>query len=166
MNDFVAKPIMKGLLRDALKRWLPGGDSAIPNAAARLAKAQTIESGTEVFDAASVSARLEGDVELVQLVLETFLSDMPHQIEALKEYVKCADRAGAARQAHSIRGAAASVGGESLRKLATQMERAADAGELHLVVTRMDELELQFSLLRNAIEGNVSVYTNLLRPAV
>jgi len=105
-----------------------------------------------------VLSRLEGDNELVQIVFETFLADIPHQIEALKEFVECGDHAGAARQAHSIRGASASVGGESLRMLAAQMEKAADAGDFHLVATYMDELELQFGLLKNAIEANVSVY--------
>jgi HPt (histidine-containing phosphotransfer) domain-containing protein len=72
--------------------------------------------------------------------------------------VESGDSAGSARQAHSIRGAAANVGGESLRELAAEMEKAADAGNWRFVVDRMDELELQFSLLKNAIEGEESVY--------
>jgi len=111
-----------------------------------------------VFDPAGVLSRLEGDDELAQLVFETFLADIPHQIEGLKELVKTGDHGGAARQAHSIRGASASVGGESLRKLATQMENAADAGDWHLVVSLMDELELQYALLKNAMEGSLFVH--------
>jgi hypothetical protein len=34
------------------------------------------------------------------------------------------------------------------------MEKAADAGDWHSVITRMDELELQFRLLSEAIEEN------------
>jgi len=166
MNDFVSKPIMKGALRDALKKWLPGGDSAIPALESTFKPAETDQDETVVFDPASMLSRLEGDNELVQIVLETFLSDIPLQIEALKEHVKCGDHAGAARQAHSIRGAAASVGGESLPNLAAQMEKAADGGELSFVITRMEDLELQFTLLKDAIEGFLSVYTNSLRPAV
>jgi signal transduction histidine kinase/HPt (histidine-containing phosphotransfer) domain-containing protein len=158
MNDFVSKPILKGVLRNALEKWLPIGDSAVPTAESPSKPADTNEGGTEVFDPAGVLSRLEGDDELAQLVFETFLADIPHQIEGLKELVKTGDHGGAARQAHSIRGASASVGGESLRKLATQMENAADAGDWHLVVSLMDELELQYGLLKSAMEGSLSVH--------
>ena len=159
MNDFVPKPILKGALRDALEKWLPMCDSATPQAESACKPANTSDGGTEVFDPASVLSRLEGDKELVQLVFETFLADIPQQIEGLKELVETGDHGGAARQAHSIRGASSSVGGESLRKLATEMEKAADAGDWHIVVTLMDELELQYGLLRNAMEGSLSVHT-------
>jgi hypothetical protein len=39
------------------------------------------------------------------------------------------------------------------------MEKAADAGDWLHVATCMDELELQFSLLKNAIDANESVNT-------
>jgi HPt (histidine-containing phosphotransfer) domain-containing protein len=158
MNDFVSKPIIKGVLRNALEKWLPIDESAIPTVETPSNPAHTKEGGTEVFDPAGVLSRLEGDDELAQLVFETFLADIPHQIEGLKELVKTGDHGGAARQAHSIRGASASVGGESLRKLATQMENAADAGDWHLVVSFMDELELQYGLLKSAMEGSLSVH--------
>ena len=158
MNDFVPKPILKGVLRDVLGKWLPTPVSANPPAASQLPPVKAKERDKEIFDLAGVLSRLEGDNELAQTVLDTFLTDIPHQIEALNEFVECGDDAGAARQAHSIKGASASVGGESLRKLAAQMEKAADAGDWHTVINHMDELELQFSLLKNAIEENGSLY--------
>jgi len=38
------------------------------------------------------------------------------------------------------------------------MENAADAGDWHLVVSLMDELELQYGLLKSAMEGSLSVH--------
>jgi HPt (histidine-containing phosphotransfer) domain-containing protein len=105
-----------------------------------------------------VLSRPDGDNALAQIVFETFLKDLPSQIQALKTQV--ADRdAAAARTAHSIRGASANVGGESLRKLAAEMEKAADAGDWHSVITRMEELERQFLLLEDAIKLYGSVET-------
>jgi len=120
---------------------------------------QTADSEAIVFDAASVLSRLEGDNELAQIVFAAFLEDLPRQIQALKKLVADRDDAGSARQAHSIRGASANVGGASLRKLAAEMERAADAGDWRSVVSRMDELERQFGLLEDAIKRNESVDT-------
>jgi PAS domain S-box-containing protein len=159
MNDFVSKPMSMGILREALKKWLPIKNAVRTEAVSSIVPTQITESETAVFDPAGVLSRLENDSELAGVVFGAFLEDLPRQIQALKQFVADGDDAGSARQAHSIRGASANVGGESLRKLAGEMEKAADAGDWHAVITRMDELELQFSLLKDAIEGNESVYT-------
>ncbi|MDR3797843.1 MAG: response regulator [Terracidiphilus sp.] len=154
MNDFVVKPVSVATLRDTLKKWLPTGVTAIPATASPPVSSPTTESEMAVFDPASVLSRLEGDIALAQIVFETFLEDLSSQIQALKKLVAVREAAGCARQAHSIRGAAANAGGESLRKLAAEMEKAADAGDWGLVITRMDELERQFRLLSEAIKEN------------
>jgi HPt (histidine-containing phosphotransfer) domain-containing protein len=150
MNDFVPKPVSKSLLRDILRKWLRSRDAeaTVPGKplGSRAGQTESI-----LFDRAGVMARLEGDDELAQIVFEAFLEDIPGQIRALKDLVKCGDTAGSARQAHSIRGASANVGGECLRNLAFEMEKAADAGNLHLVSARMDELEFQLSQLIDAM---------------
>jgi two-component system sensor histidine kinase/response regulator len=96
--------------------------------------------------------RLQENRSLAAMVMKAFLQDTPHQIQALRDLVQRGDTAGSARQAHSIKGASATVGGERLRKLATEMEKAADAGDLDSVGNRIDDLEAQFLLLRTAID--------------
>jgi PAS domain S-box-containing protein len=157
MNDFIAKPVSVAVLRDTLRKWLPTGIFAVPATTGQAASSRSTGSEMVVFDPASVLSRLEGDNALVQLILEAFLDDVPHQIQAMKKLVANRDGAGSARQAHSIKGASANVGGESLRKLAAEMEKAADAGDWKFVVARMDELEHQFDLLENEIKRNESV---------
>ena len=78
----------------------------------------------------------------------------------MKDFAESGDSAETARQAHSIKGASANVGGESLRKLAAQMEQAADAGDWRFVANRMDELELQYRMLKDAIEAGKPIETN------
>ena len=153
MNGFVPKPIVKAALRDALKRWLPTDDAANPTEALQVVPYEATENGMVVFDRSSVLLRLEGDYELARIVFAEFLEDIPQQIQALKDLAKSGDLAGTARQAHSIRGASASVGGEGLLKVATEMERAADAGDLDSVNIHMSDLDAQFLLLRDAIKN-------------
>jgi HPt (histidine-containing phosphotransfer) domain-containing protein len=86
------------------------------------------------------------------IVIEAFLEDAPLQIQELKNLAMRGDIASSGRLAHSIRGAAANVGGERLRKVATEMEKAADSGNLDTVNNRMAELEAQFLLLSEAIK--------------
>jgi CheY-like chemotaxis protein/HPt (histidine-containing phosphotransfer) domain-containing protein len=157
MNDFVAKPVSAAVLRETLRKWLPAEDSVMPPVAGQLVPSRPLEGEAVVFDPAGVLSRLEGDNALAQIVFAAFLEDLPCQIQALKQHVADRDESGSARQAHSIRGASANVGGESLRELAAEMEKAADAGDWHSVIARMDELELRFSRLKNAIETDESV---------
>jgi len=154
MNDFVSKPILKAELQAALNRWLRNGDVPSPTIAQHGVRPATAEDTTLVFDRAGVLGRLEGDNELAQIVFAEFLEETPVLIQVLKDLVEIGDIADAATQAHSIRGAAANVGGERMRNVASEMERAADAGDMHFIAGRMDQLELQFSLLKDAIVKN------------
>jgi HPt (histidine-containing phosphotransfer) domain-containing protein len=107
-----------------------------------------------VFDLDGVLARLEGDHTMAQVVFASFLEGLPQKIQALKHLVKSGDRAGSARLAHAICGASARVGGESLRSLAAAMEKAADEGDQDFLAAGMEKLEIQFHLLKDAIEEN------------
>jgi HPt (histidine-containing phosphotransfer) domain-containing protein len=85
--------------------------------------------------------RLMNDEELARSVMESFLDDTPRQIKALRGYLDAWDAAGAKRSPHSVGGASASVGGEALRALALEMEKAGKAGDLGSARARMDDLE-------------------------
>jgi PAS domain S-box-containing protein len=152
MNDFVPKPIIKTVLRKAINKWLLEEDDPIPDE--QITASITAEDATRVFDREGMLERLEGDEQLAQVISKVFLEDIPQQIQALKNLVKSGDMAGSARQAHSIRGASASVGGECLRKVADEIEKAADSGNLDGVNTRMNDLDTQFLLLRDAIKNH------------
>jgi len=107
-----------------------------------------------VFDRAGMLERLFGDEELVGTILEGFLMDIPQQIEALRGYLDAGDAAGAERQAHTIKGASANVGGDALRALAFELEQAGKAGDLESIKTRMDELAATFAELKQTMKGD------------
>jgi PAS domain S-box-containing protein len=158
MNGFVSKPISPLAVQKALEMWLPrsaqrGAKDATtvrdPARASGILAAAPAD--LPVFDRESVMERMMGDQELVSAVIEGFLASIPHEIDVLKEMVASADAHSAGRQAHSIKGAAANVGGERMRQVALAMERAADEGNLTAVNEKMEELDAQFLLLREAL---------------
>ena len=100
-------------------------------------------------------ARLMDDADLARIVVEGFVEDIPRQIAALKGYLKAADVSGAERQAHTIKGASANVGGDALAAVAFKMEMAGKAGDLDAVKTSMAELEAQFGRLNQAITDDL-----------
>jgi CheY-like chemotaxis protein/HPt (histidine-containing phosphotransfer) domain-containing protein len=110
------------------------------------------ESKAPVFDKAGMMVRLMDDEDLARTVVGGFLEDIPKQIEELKGHLKAGDVPGAERQAYSIKGASANVGGEALREVAFEMEKAAKAGDLESITARLPELETQFAQLKAAME--------------
>jgi HPt (histidine-containing phosphotransfer) domain-containing protein len=95
------------------------------------------------------------DEDLARTVVEGFLEDIPRQIEVLRRCLDTGDAEGATRQAHTIKGASANVGGEALRAVALEMEKAGQAGDLAAAMTHMPDLESRFAQLEIAMQDFV-----------
>jgi len=74
--------------------------------------------------------------QLAGTVLAGFLRNVPSQLRNLRARIEEADAPGSRLQAHALKGAAATVGAESLRAMALAIEQAGAAGQLD----RCDEL--------------------------
>jgi CheY-like chemotaxis protein/HPt (histidine-containing phosphotransfer) domain-containing protein len=153
MDDYVTKPIAPEALADALDRWLPrdypvspAHDPAQPGAGPSSALTEA-----PVFDRAGLVTRLMGDENLARIVADGFLKDAPRLIDALKVCLRTGDAAGAIRQAHTIKGASATVGGEALAAVAQKMDKAATTGDLDDARDRLPELASEFGRLRAAM---------------
>jgi PAS domain S-box-containing protein len=152
MNDYVSKPVLFQALTEVLARWLPKKDDESGMLNAGETPPLILHSSLPVvFDRAGMLERLMNDEDLAQVVMESFLDDIPRQIEALRRYLDAWDAPSAERQAHTIKGASANVGGEALRALAFEMEKAGKAGDLGSVRARMDDLEREFVRLKEAM---------------
>jgi len=175
MDDYVAKPVTPEALAEALDKWLPddsqhaGPEAAV--AAHHLAvdrqhgqhtdergtqpdRLQAADADTPIFDRDGLLERAMDDADIAREIVTVFLEDIPNQIRALGAAVDAGDAATAERQAHAIKGAAASVGGEALREVASAMEKAGKAGDLDAMAARMAELEAQLDRLRADMESD------------
>jgi HPt (histidine-containing phosphotransfer) domain-containing protein len=155
MDDYVSKPIMPHLLAEVLERWLPEetaeSGEGTPEGADTPVSVAPGKTEALVFDNEGLVGRLMGDLSLVGRVAEAFLADIPKQIKLLKLYLKAGDAACVERQAHTIKGASANVGGEILRGTALEIEKMARAGDLEAVTAGLPELESQFTRLKRAM---------------
>ena len=93
------------------------------------------------------------DEDLARSVATGFLNDIPGQIGQLRKYLDAGDAEGAIRQAHTIKGASANVGGESVRAVALEMEKAAGAGDLANAAAHLPELDARFARLRESMQS-------------
>ena len=160
MNDYLSKPVDPQGLAEMLDQWLPRDDAeedentddnVVMEAVDKTEQSSTAETTPPVFDRDTVLERMMGDEELVETITEGFLKDIPQQIRAMKDFLDAGDVPGVERQAHTIKGASANVGGEALRAVASEMEISGIAGDLDAVEKRMANLEEQFERLKQAM---------------
>ena len=155
MNDSVSKPVNPQALVEALARWLPGRVVIPVEPSGEIQEQVGGDADTPVFDKAALMQRLLDDDELARVVIAGFLEDIPLQIQTLKDYLEAGDVIGTERQAHTIKGASANIGGEALRAIAYELEKLGKSGDLPAVRERMGELELQFARLREVLEKEI-----------
>src|SRR5215208_4672599 len=74
------------------------------------------------FDRQSMLERVDGDEEVMELVLGVFLEDAPLSMGALKQAVQNGDAAQVRLTAHALKGAAANISAEELRGAAHDLE--------------------------------------------
>ncbi len=152
MSGFVPKPVSPQALQNELEKWFRPSEEKVIVATEEVVPSPAAEGETPVFDKVSVLNRMMDDHDLVAWMMESFLEDMPQQIQVLREYFEAGDQDGAGRTAHSIKSAAANVGGEQMRRVALKMEKSADCGEMSTAQECLAELDAQFLLLRAKID--------------
>ena len=131
MNDYLAKPMELECLADVLGRWAalipepPVAQSPVPEGRV------TAPEQAHVFNVDALLARLRGDRELVGIILRGFMADVPSQLRTLSSRIQESDAPGVQLQAHSLKGAAATVAAEDLQAIGFALERSARSGELN-----------------------------------
>ena len=155
MSDYVSKPISPRALGEVLDKWLPKASAAgfQKVRSESLHARQPLGSSTLVWNRAAMAKRLLDDSELVDMIIEGFLADIPRQIKVVRGYLDVGDAEGVQRQAHTIKGAAANVDAEALRALAFEMEKAARTADLETVKALLGQLDAVFQTLKHAMEA-------------
>jgi two-component system, sensor histidine kinase and response regulator len=154
MSDYLAKPIEPRQLADVLAKWLNlpiAVDEVSPPAGQSPAKTEAFLNQV-VFNQESLLARLLGDKVLAGKVIAGFLDDAPRQLRALKNKLEKGDADGARLQAHTLKGASATVSAESLRALCSEAQEAAASRDLSRALALLPRLEEQFEMLKATLK--------------
>ena len=123
MDDYLAKPITRATLANALQRWLPRSDDRIVAAPAVVHGGE--DGGVDRQALEQLRVLFEG--ELAE-VLDTYLRDAPQQLDRMTEAFHASDSAALARAAHSLRASSYSVGAKRVSELAARLDRHARVG--------------------------------------
>ncbi|HXG89864.1 MAG TPA: Hpt domain-containing protein [Vicinamibacterales bacterium] len=93
-----------------------------------------------------------GEPDVVGEVLALFRVDAPGRIEAITQAAAAGDSAGLQRAAHTLKGAAGSIGATELQRVCRALEEAARAGHTVPASSSMAELHHAFAQVRAAID--------------
>jgi two-component system sensor histidine kinase/response regulator len=154
MDDYISKPVTAQKLSQVLQKWASQHKRHkqmpavldIPEIATQLDRPNVA-----VFNRADLMERLVGDEDLAQVVIDGYLREIPKKICALETAVKNHDVTVAEREAHTIKGMAANVGGEALWQIAYELEKTGRSGDLNAVTSGLVDLKEQVRRLNAAI---------------
>jgi len=144
MNDYIAKPIEPRQLAEVLPKWLKPPAQREPVRLTEVSPPHT----QEVFKEEELVARLSGDEVLARTIMAGFLSDAPGQLRKLNQMIEQGDVRGASMQAHTLKGAAATVSAPGLQELALQIQQAATEGKLSRAAALLVSVEQEFGRLK------------------
>jgi CheY-like chemotaxis protein len=131
MNDHLAKPVEPQALEACLRRWRrnppPTGSDAVAPGAAEQALRQRLQA-TPGLDTRSPLARMRGAWPLYLRTLRMFADHHAGDVQRLALVAGAGDGAALRALAHSLAGAAATVGAVSVQRQAQALQQLLDSG--------------------------------------
>ncbi|WP_076488090.1 Hpt domain-containing protein [Alkalispirochaeta americana] len=115
------------------------------------------ESSLLVFDYEGFFVRVMADQELARMIASAFLQDTPGLIQKMVEALERDDYETILRQAHTIKGASANVGGQVLCYVAQELEHSARKARHDDCVTALCELQDAWTALDKEIRKNLDL---------
>ena len=133
MNDYLTKPYEETALISVLSRWLPA-------------------SAIEMPPPIDIS-RLSGQTALRQEMLALFLETTEASLETLQTAWENRDAALGKREAHSLRGAAASISADVMFQSVTRLEQAFSESDWAEAEAQLDDIQAEYLRLRNFLNS-------------
>ena len=149
MEGFLTKPAHLPQLRDALLRYSAGTAPITPEPAAAAASAAGIVGPASLLDLATISDVVHALTERKYVeLLGHFFSDRAATLNGLRQALADASQADLRGRAHSLKGAAASLGLRGVAALAQQLQTPAPGMRPDETARLLDRLETTFELSR------------------
>jgi DNA-binding response OmpR family regulator len=129
-NDYLSKPYTEAALSALLMQWLP---QAAPAA-----------TSTPLLDLSALHARYPGNPQLVHDLETLFVSTTETSLSALKRGIEQGQTELCRKEAHALKGAAASVMATVIREGAARIETRVQNGDFAAAAAELAALEAHF----------------------
>ncbi|MBI1840714.1 MAG: Hpt domain-containing protein [Verrucomicrobia bacterium] len=114
---------------------------------------KTPSGGAErIYDLNVALERMDGDVPLLEEVIDIFLDDYANSIAELRQAAASRDQAALQRAAHTLKGAVGNFVAHRATEAALSVETLAKAGQLDLAISLTPRLEDEVARLAAALK--------------
>jgi CheY-like chemotaxis protein len=180
MDDYLAKPIRPGDVRDAIERWGPqihpntaATAAAAPDAATTAAVAQAAPA--QIGDAPVEMTRLmdltDGNADNARELIDMFYKQTEQQLKQIEDAIRAGNAAEVGRVAHSCKGASATLGMTRFAAGLLQLEKLGKSGALNGSDQLCAAARVEFTSIRTflsahpVISGTVKTAQAVVAPA-
>ncbi len=153
MNGFITKPVRSTELVQALAPWLEEGNETPSPATAPAESATPVEA---VFRRTELLARFAGAEGALARLLNAFRIDAPRLLADLARALEKGDLAGLKSAAHALQGGAANIEAVEVRRLARELELAAENRDLPRVHDLQPQLLQACQILQPLLEAEIN----------
>ncbi len=154
MDEYVSKPINRQELHSVLEKYLGFAEPSSVSAEVKNSVNDIPFSLREgIFNREELLAQFDHDEEGVGILLSEFLSDLPVLLMQLEQFLQTDDPTNASRMAHGIKGGAGSLCCHTLSATALKLETACRQNNSVLACAQLEEAQVQYHLLRSAVEN-------------
>ena len=151
MDDYLSKPVLAADLARCVALWSSGAPASLTTGWLPVPPIASAVDGC--FDYDDLLKRLEGDYELVEVVLKKFLEAAPLHLAALHKAITKGSVKEVAMQAHGFKGMAFNCSAVATGNVSRRLEKMAGVGSLEGAELVMYELEQTFLLCQNEIRA-------------
>jgi CheY-like chemotaxis protein/HPt (histidine-containing phosphotransfer) domain-containing protein len=153
MDGYLSKPIRRRQLIQAVDRWIGLQNSLetppMPKEPEKIAEASTEGDGT-IMDIATALEEF-GDAKTVRTIARQLIENADGQLERIQASIENEDREAIRKEAHAIKGGAATMEAPGLSKAAFRLEQLSTNGSMKELKVGFDRLKSQIYRFRDFV---------------
>ena len=145
---YLTKPVHRHQLLKSADHWIesggrPGRPPVVPQPVAAVADAAVLDTATAVEEF--------GDVQTVKIVARQLTDNVDGQLRLIRESLSRGDRERVRKEAHAIKGGAATLEAVALSQAAARLEALSPESSLAELDSGLGDLEHQFKRFREFV---------------